>query len=308
MLKYIFNKIWHSFIILFFLITISFFLVHSAPGGPFGNERHLNPATEAALMAKYHYDLPLYQQYWFYLKNLANGDLGISTHHKAETVNEIIWRTLPMSICLGTLALILALVTGVYIGVLAALHHNTTIDYLSMIVALLGLSVPVFVLGPLLQLLFSMYLEWFPVAGFKGWGQPIYIVLPAFTLSFPFAARIARMMRAGMLEVMNKDFVRTARAKGLRERVVIYRHALWGGILPVVSFMGPAVAAIVTGSLVIETVFQMPGLGKEFVQSALSRDVYLVLGTVVVYGTFIVVCNLLSDIVYGTLDPRVRFD
>ena len=300
------SRLLQSSIILFFLVTVSFFIIHAAPGGPFGGERQLDPVTEQALKAKYHYDLPLHHQYVNYLERLLKLDLGLSTHHQSETVNEIIRRTLPVSLLLGMIAMTMALLAGLSIGVYAAQRRNTLLDHASMLGALAGLSLPVFVLGPLLQLLFSIKLRWLPIAGYAGMTGFSHLILPAATLALPFTARIARLMRAGMLDVLHMDYVRTAHSKGLGLRLVLWKHAFRGGVLPVVAYMGPAMASILTGSLVIESVFQIPGLGREFVQSALNRDVYLVLGTVVIYGTFIIFFNLLADLLSGWLDPRIR--
>jgi oligopeptide transport system permease protein len=223
--------------------------------------------------------------------------------HRERGVTRIIADHLPPSMVLGGAAILLALWVGVTVGIVSALRANSLVDYAGMGVTVIGISLPAFVFGPLLQLLFAMKLDWLPVAGY---GRPVHLVLPALTLALPFSARFARLTRAGMLEVLSEDFIRTARAKGLPESLVVMRHALRGALLPVVSFLGPAVAAITTGSLVVEKVFSIPGLGREFVESALNRDYTLVMGTTIVYGSFILVCNLLADIAYTLLDPRVR--
>lgn len=294
-------------LVLLTLVTVSFFLIRFAPGGPFSGEKRLDPSVERALAEKYRLDRPLPVQYLLFCRDLLNGDLGPSLKHKERTVNEIIATALPNSIILGALALAVALSIGGVAGIGAALRQNSSLDYGLMAAAVVGISLPTFVIGPLLQLLFAIHWRWFPLAGFDGITAPRYLVLPALTLGLPFAARVARLTRAGMLDVLKQDFIRTARSKGLRERTVVFRHALRGGLLPVVSFLGPAVAQITTGSLVVETIFQIPGLGREFVESALSRDYTLVIGTVVVYGSFIIICNLVADISYGILDPRVRY-
>jgi oligopeptide transport system permease protein len=307
MLRYTVIRLFQAPIVLFLLVTISFFLIRFAPGGPFSGEKNLPPEVEAALEAKYHLDKPMPVQYFRFMGRLLHGDLGPSLKHKDRTVNEIIGAHLPTSMLLGGLAMSLALAMGLGAGIVAALRQNTAVDYSVMTVAVLGISLPTFVIGPLLQMFLAMRTQIFPVAQYHGLASPEYLVLPAVTLALPFAARIARLMRAGMLDVLGQDFVRTARAKGLHERTVVLRHALRGGILPVISYLGPAVAAITTGSLVVEKIFQIPGLGSEFVESALNRDYFLVIGTVIVYGLFIVLCNLIADLAYGILDPRVSY-
>jgi oligopeptide transport system permease protein len=295
-------------IVLLLLITLSFFLMRFAPGGPFDGERDVDPAIEAALGEKYNLNEPLHMQYFLYVKDLCKGDLGPSFKHRARSVNEIIANTLPHSLFVGFLAMGLAIASGIGAGIVAALRHNSVFDYGSMTLAVLGISLPTFVIGPLLQLACAIYNKWLPVAGYDSYHSPSYLVLPAITLALPFTARIARLMRAGMLDVLNQDFVRTARAKGLRERVVIMRHTLRGGVLPVLSYLGPAIAAAMTGSLVIEKIFQIPGLGREFVEAALNRDYTLVMGTVIVFGVLLIIMNLLVDIAYAMLDPRVEYD
>jgi oligopeptide transport system permease protein len=307
MLRYCVIRLLQAPIVLFLLVTITFFLIRFAPGGPFSGEKKLAPEVQAALEAKYHLDKPLAVQYTRFIGQLLQGDLGPSLKHKERTVNEIIGNHLPTSMLLGSLAISLALMLGLSAGIIAALRQNTALDYSVMTVAVLGISLPTFVIGPLLQMFLAMRAHLFPVAGYHGPGAPAFLVLPAITLALPFAARIARLMRAGMLDVLGQDFVRTARAKGLHEHTVVLRHALRGGILPVISYLGPAVAAITTGSLVVEKIFQIPGLGSEFVNSALNRDYFLVIGTVIVYGLFIVLCNLIADLAYGILDPRVSY-
>jgi oligopeptide transport system permease protein len=304
---YVLRRLLQTPIVLLVLITLAFFLVRFAPGGPFSTEGKRDPVVEAALRAKYRLDKPLWWQYGHYLWRLAHGDLGPSMKHKARTVNEIVGQALPISALLGAMAMLLALLIGIAAGIVSALRHNSVLDYGTMAAAVIGISLPTFVFGPLLQLVVAMYWHLLPLAGYRGLTQPAYLVLPAVTLALPFAARIARLMRAGMLDVLHQDFIRTARAKGLPESTVIFRHALRGGILPVVSFLGPAVATIMTGSLVVEQIFQIPGLGREFIEGALARDYTLVLGTVIVYGAALVICNLATDLLYGWLDPRVSY-
>ncbi|MBL7114524.1 MAG: ABC transporter permease [Kiritimatiellae bacterium] len=303
MMPRIFRRLLYAPIVLLLLVTMTFFLVRLAPGGPFSNERDLPEEVESALNARFGLDQPLHIQYMRMVGGLLRGDLGPSMKHRDRTVKDIISDHLPPSLLLGTTAILLALWVGITIGIISALRANTLIDYLGMGATVIGISLPAFVFGPLLQLIFSMKLGWLPVAGY---GNASQLILPAVTLSLPFAARFARLMRAGMLEILSEDFIRTAHAKGLSEFTIVTRHALRGAILPVISFLGPAIAAITTGSLIVEKIFNIPGLGREFVESALNRDYTLVMGTTLVYGTFIVLCNMLADLSYAALDPRVR--
>ena len=302
--RYLYKRLLQVPLVLFILVTVSFLLAHAAPGGPFDTEKRVDPEIKAKLEEKYGLNQPLPVQYLMFLKNLAKLDLGISFKNKTLTVNEIIRDRGPVSALLGISAMLLAVMLGLTAGVIAAIRQNSKWDYGSMAIAMIGLSVPTFVVGPLLALIFGMWLDWLPVAELKG---PSSLILPAFTLSLPFAARIARLTRAGMLEVVHQDYIRTAWAKGLTERVIVIRHAMRGGLLPVVSFLGPATAEILTGSLVVERVFGLPGIGREFVESALGRDYTVVMGMVILFGTLLVVFNLLVDILYGFLDPRIRY-
>jgi oligopeptide transport system permease protein len=295
-------------IVLWVLITMSFFMMRLAPGGPFSAEKQVPPEIEQKLKEKYNLDKSMPEQYVLFLRDLVlHFDLGPSFKNKTQTVNEIIAEKGPTSVVLGVTSMFLALLLGLSAGVVAGIRQNSKFDYGSMAVAMIGLSVPTFVVGPLLALVFGIYLGWLPVMGYEGAVGVQYLILPSITLALPFAARIARLTRAGMLEVINQDYIRTAHAKGLREQVVVMRHALRGAMLPVVSFMGPAVAQILTGSLVVEQIFQIPGIGQEFVNSALNRDYTLVMGTVILYGILLVFFNLIVDILYGFLDPRIRY-
>jgi len=299
----LFRRFSYAVAVLLLLITVTFFLIRLAPGGPFSAERDLPPEVERALNEKFHLDKPVYVQYLIMLKNVLRGDFGPSMKHRDRNVTEIITTHLPPSLLLGALAIVLALWVGITVGTISALRANSWIDYAGMGATVVGISLPAFVFGPLMQLLLSMRLNLLPVAGY---GQVQHLILPAVTLALPFAARFARLMRAGMLEVLSEDFIRTARAKGVPERLVVLRHAFRGAVLPVVSFLGPATAAIITGSLVVERIFNIPGLGREFVQGALNRDYTLVMGTTIVYGSFIVLFNMFADAAYRLLDPRVR--
>ena len=311
--RYLLKRLIQFPLVLWILITISFFMMRAAPGGPFSEEKRVDPAILAKMNEKYGLSDPLLKQYARFLGNLAVLDLGPSFTQKTRTVNEIIGERWPVSAVLGGTAILLALLLGLTAGVIAAIRHNSRWDYGSMAVAMVGLSVPTFVVGPMLALLLGIWAGLFPVAGFEpilgtAWlPHPKFLLLPAFTLSLPFAARIARLTRAGMLEVIHQDYIRTAWAKGLSEQVIVLRHALRGALLPVVSFLGPATAEILTGSLVVEQVFAFPGLGREFVQSAINRDYTLVMGTVILFGSLLITFNLIVDVLYGFLDPRIRY-
>lgn len=290
---------------LLLIVTISFFVIRLAPGSPFADERAVAPEVLADLEAKYGFDKPLWTQYLLYLKNLLRGDLGLSTKYPQRTVNEIIALGFPVTLTLGAVALVWALLLGITAGIIGAVRQNTIWDYGAMTAAMIGISVPTFVLGPLLVLIFSLSLYLFPPGG---WGAWQYVVLPGITLGTVRAAYIARLTRAGMLEVVRADFVRTARAKGLPERLIIWRHMLKGGLLPVITYLGPAIAFMLVGSVVVEKIFNTPGIGPYFVDAAFNRDYFLVMGIVVLESIFLLVMNLLVDIAYGFLDPRIRYD
>lgn len=305
MLRFVLRRLLEMIPVLWVIVTATFFMIRFVPGGPFTAEKAVTPEVLRNLEAHYGLDKPLYRQYFDYLGNLLQGDLGPSFKYANRTVNEIIADKLPTSLELGFLALAVALTVGLTLGVLAAIRRNTWLDYLCSSVAMTGISVPTFVLGPLLVLFFAIYLGWFNASG---WYGPADRVLPAATLGCVYAAYVARLTRGGMLEVLGQDFIRTARAKGASEARVVFRHALRGGLLPVVSFLGPAIAGILTGSFVIETIFQIPGLGREFVNSAFNRDYTLVLGTVILYATLIIVLNLVVDVVQVWLNPKLKFE
>jgi len=289
---------------LFIIVTLSFFLIRTAPGGPFDKERSVPPEVAANLNAVYHLDEPLWMQYGRYLGDVVQGDFGPSFQYRDFTVTELIFRGFPVSLTLGGSAIFLALIFGTLLGTLAALKQNSKLDYAVMATAMTGITIPNFVMAPLLTLIFGVYLRWLPVGG---WEQGLdQVILPIIALALPQIAYIARLTRGSMIEVLRSNFVRTARAKGLPERVMITRHALKAGILPVVSYLGPASAAVITGSVVIEQIFSIPGIGRYFVQGALNRDYTLVMGVVIFYGTLIILFNLLVDLVYGLLDPKVR--
>lgn len=291
---------------LLMLITVAFFLMRIAPGGPFDSEKTLPPEIEANLNAKYHLDEPLLQQYFRYLGQVAVLDFGPSFQYKDWTVNELIAQGFPVSLTVGLAAMVLAFVFGTLLGIAAALRQNTAIDYSLMGFAMLGISIPNFVVAPILILLLAVYAGWLPAGG---WDWSIAsMVLPVVTLALPVTAYIARLTRASMIEVLHSNFIRTARAKGLPESVVIRRHALRPALLPVISFLGPATAGMISGSVVIERIFSIPGLGSYFVQGALNRDYTLVMGVVIFYGVLIILLNFLVDLVYAWLNPKIRYD
>ncbi len=287
------------------VVTLTWGLIRIAPGNFYSGEKKLPAAVEANIRKKYGLDQPWYTQYGMMMSNIVRGDFGDSLKYQGQSVNEIIKRHLPYSATIGILAYLLALAIGLTAGTIAALKQNSAFDYGSMSLAMLGLSLPNFVLGPLLVLIFAFGLYWFPPAR---WGGVSSIVLPVITLSAIYAAYIARLTRAGMLEVMRSDYIRTARAKGLDEKTVLLRHALRGGIIPVVSFTGPALAALLAGTVVVEKVFALPGLGDIFIKSVLNRDEPLILGIVAFLSILIMLFNLAVDIAYGFLDPRIRYE
>lgn len=288
---------------LLIVITLSFFLMRLAPGSPFDNGRKLTPEIERNIMAKYGMDRPLPQQYLTYLGGVLHGDLGPSLKYEDKSVASIIGESFPKSVILGGTALILALGIGGTLGVAAALRQNGAADYVATTMATLGICIPTFVTAPLLVLLFASWLGWLPTAG---WGQARNLILPVTVLALPQIAVMSRLVRAGMIEVLRSNFIRTARAKGLSRRRIILRHALPAAILPLVSYFGPACASLLTGSLVVEQIFSLPGLGRFFVISALQRDYTVVMGTVILYSALILLLNLVSDLLYALLDPRVK--
>lgn len=307
MIRYLLRRLLGVLPTLLVIITISFFVIRLAPGGPFDDEQTLPPEIKANLEAAYGLDRPLAEQYVRYLGGLVRGDFGPSFKFKDFSVAELIAQGLPVSLSLGLGAVLLALLVGIPLGAIAALRHNSPADYGIMAVAVVGIALPSFVTGPLFALFFGLHLRWLPVAGWEA-GEWRYLVLPVITLSLPVIAYIARLTRGSLLEVLRSNFVRTARAKGLPESLVIWRHALRPALLPVVSYLGPATAFVITGSLVVETVFGLPGSGRYLVQGAINRDYSLVMGMIVVYGTLTLSLNLIADILYGWLDPRVRYD
>jgi ABC-type dipeptide/oligopeptide/nickel transport system permease component len=331
---YIVRRILWLFLVLFVVSLITFVMEHSVPGGPFDKEKKLSADIQANLNAKYHLDDPLYKQYLDYLNDvivprLSTGKAGPASvsedylidfnvgdvrfqwmnfgptySSRGRSVSDIFRQQLPVSAQLGVLALSIAVLIGIPLGIVAALKQNTLWDYLGMSVAIFGVSVPVIVLGPLLIWIFAVSLDWFPPSG---WGQPNQMILPSFALGLGSSAIIARLTRAALLQVVREDFIRTARAKGLQERAVIIRHALKNSMIPVITILGPLFAALVTGTFVTETIFGIPGMGRFFVTSIGNRDYPVIMGTILLYAVFLVVANLVVDIIYAWLDPRIKY-
>ncbi|MFN4167895.1 MAG: oligopeptide ABC transporter permease OppB [Pannonibacter phragmitetus] len=307
MLRYVLGRLLGAIPTLFFIVTISFFLIRIAPGGPFDLERPLEAKVMENLNRIYHLNEPLWNQYLIYLKNIAVLDFGPSFYFRDFSINELFAASLPISIQLGLSALVLALIVGGVLGVIAALRQNHGLDYSVMAAATLGVTIPNFVVAPVLQLVLGVNFGWLPVGGW-GAGNYAYAILPVVTLALPQIAVVARLTRGSMIEALRSNHVRTARAYGLSAYTVIVVHALRGALLPVVSYLGPAAAALLTGSVVVETIFGIPGIGRYFVQGALNRDYTLVMGTVVIVACFVILFNLVVDLLYALLDPRVRFD
>jgi len=327
MLRFITSRLLQSLLALYLIVTATFFMLRFVPGGPFDREKAVPPEIKRNLEAQYHLNDPLARQYLDYLWDLTpkkldlfagsggrSGDflkdgfgidLRASFTYPSRTVSEIIADKLPVSLELGLWSLAAALGLGLPLGILAALRRNSWVDFLASAVGMTGLSVPTFVIGPLAVLVFALHLGWFSASG---WFLPADRVLPSLVLGLAYAAPISRLTRGGLLEVLHQDFIRTARAKGASEFRVIWKHALRGGLLPVVAYLGPAIAGIMTGSFVIETIFQIPGLGREFVTSAFNRDYTLVLGTVILYAALVMALNFLVDVVQAWMNPRVRLE
>jgi oligopeptide transport system permease protein len=327
MTRFLLSRLLQTLLALFVIVTATFFMPRLAPGGPFTSERVSTPEIEARKRAYYNLDKPLWRQYRDYMVSVlpktlrpaalfpGDGaidlkaglgiDFGPSFKYPNRTVNEIIAAKLPVSLALGLPSLLIALGAGVTLGILAALRRNTWLDYLASALGMVGLAVPTFIIGPVFVLVFALALHWFNASGWYGWRDA---VLPCLVLGLAYAAPIVRLTRGGMLEILNQDFIRTARAKGATETRVVLRHALRGGLLPVVAYLGPATANILTGSFVVETIFQIPGLGREFVNSALNRDYFLILGTVILYAALIMALNLAVDIAQAWMNPKVRLE
>jgi oligopeptide transport system permease protein len=305
MLKYALRRLLGMIPTMLVIVAAAFFVMRLAPGGPFDDEQTLPPEIKANLEAAYGLDQPVTVQFGRYVAGLLRGDLGPSFKYKDYRVSELIARGLPVTLTIGTLALLLAVGVGVPLGMVAALRHDRVVDHAVMSAALVGIAVPNFVVAPVLALAFGVWLGWLPVAGWAP-GSVRHLILPVVTLALPFVAYIARLARGSLLEVLQAPYLRAARAKGLARGALLRRHALKPTILPVVSFLGPAAAALLTGSLVVEQVFGLPGVGRYFVQGAINRDYTLVMGMVIFYAALILLLNLLVDLVYGWLDPRIR--
>ena len=304
MFELILKRIGTAIPVLLAVITLTFLMVHSAPGGPFDAEKAVTPEVLAKLNEKYNLDAPLWEQYSDYLFGVVQGDFGPSFRYPSRSVTELITIGLPITFELAVYAIIFALMLGVSAGVLGALKPNTLYDYVPMTTAMLGICVPSIILGPSLILIFGIWLEWLPVGG---WGDiPGDKILPTITLGTAYAAYCARLTRGGMLEILNQDFIRTARAKGLSEFRVVVVHALRGGLTPVIAFLGPAMAGLLAGSFVVETIFGIPGLGRFYVEAAFNRDYTMILGSSIFFSTLIIFFNLLSDVIAASINPKLR--
>ena len=303
MVKFILVRILQAIPTLFLIATLTFFMTRMAPGGPFDSEKNIPDEIKEKLEAHFGLDKPLHEQFILYINNLLQGDLGPSFKYMGWDVSELIAKAFPVSAQLGILSLCIALIMGLPAGIIAALRKNSSYDYFLMISAMLGICLPTFVLGPLLILIFSSWLGWLPPLGWYSFSD---MILPSLTLGLFYAAYIARLTRAGMLETLNQDYIRTARAKGASPIRVVLCHALKGGLLPVVTFLGPAFAGLISGSFIIESIFFIPGLGRFFVTAAFNRDYTMVLGTVLFYACLIIILNLVVDIIQASLDPKSR--
>ena len=307
MIQYIIKRIIQSIPTIFIIITLSFLLIRAVPGGPFDGEKVLNPVIKASLEKKYHLDEPIYKQYLLYIQDLMHGDFGPSFKYKDFTVNQLIYDGLPVSMTLGLYAMTLSMFFGVILGTIAAIKQNSKFDYGVMILALIGISIPSFVTAPLMILVFAIFLNVLPSGQWHGPFSLTYLIMPVVALSLPMLAYITRIMRGSMIEVLGSLYIRTARAKGLSEWRIVIGHAFKPAMLPVISFVGPATASIITGSIVIEQIFGLPGIGQHFIKGAINRDYTLVMGIVIVSAVFIVIFNIIADIIYALIDPRIRY-
>jgi oligopeptide transport system permease protein len=306
MLKFIIKRLLEAIPTLLVLVTVSFFMMRFAPGNPFSSERNLPPEVMANIEAKYGLDKPVSTQFLTYLENLAHGDLGPSFKYKDFSVNELVHQSFPVSLEIGSFAFVFAVLIGVSFGIIAALRQNSWLDYLLMATAMFGVVVPSFVLAPVLVLLFAIFLHWLPAGGWHGGGAS-YLVLPVVGMMMYYVSAIARIMRGSMIETLNSNFIRTAKAKGLPMHYIILRHALRPAILPVVSYLGPAFVGIITGSVVIETIFGLPGIGQLFVNGAMNRDYSMVMGVTILIGALTIAFNAVVDILYAIIDPKIRY-
>ncbi|HXZ68079.1 MAG TPA: ABC transporter permease subunit [Alphaproteobacteria bacterium] len=307
MFAYVVRRLLSAIPTLFIIVALAFFMMRIAPGGPFDGQRKLPPEIEHNMKVAYNLDKPVYVQFFKYLKGVLHGDFGPSFKNKDFTVSQLIGVGAPVSMILGVLSLSIALVLGLIVGGIAALRQNTIVDFSLMSIAMIGITIPTFVIAPLSILIFAVWLHWLP-AGDWSRVDPLHLILPVTTLVLPQLAFIARLARGSILEVLRSNFVRTAHAKGLPDWKILWRHVLRASLLPLVSFLGPAAAGVMTGSLIVERIFGLPGIGRYFVEGALNRDYTVAMGVVIIYAIFIVALNLLSDLAYGWLDPKVRYD
>jgi len=311
MLGFLVRRITGGILTLFVIASLCFFIVRFAPGNPFSQERQLPPEVMRNLEKKYHYDKPVLTQYFLRMKGYLTGDFGLSIKYQDRQVEDIIFPSVGTSVQLGAVAFVIAMLAGLVVGIIAAARHNKWPDYFATSVALMGICVPGFLLGPILVMVFGLALGWLPVGGWPeeaSLSEYTKLILPAVTLALVHIAYVSRLGRAGMLDVMHKDFIRTARAKGLDEKAVYLKHALKNGVTPVLSYAGPMAAFILTGSVVVEKIFNLPGMGQHFVDAAFARDLPMVMGTVLVYSTLVIAFNIVVDIGYSVLDPRVRLN
>lgn len=306
MWSYAFRRVLMTIPTLLLVITVCYLMLHATPGGPFDSERKISAAVMANLQAKYHLDLPLWQQYLYYLKSLLQGDLGASFRYADWSVNDLVANALPISALIGGTALVLSVIAGIVLGTIAALRQNSLVDYFVMLIGNLGSAFPSFVIGPVLILVFAIWLAWLPAGGWNDY-QINYMVLPIALLTFINVSTIGRVMRGSLIEVMNSNFIRTAKAKGLPMRTIVMRHALKPALMPVISVVGPIAISTITGAVVTESVFSLPGLGKLIINGASNRDYTLVLGLVVLVTVVAVLINLLVDLCYALLDPKIRY-
>jgi oligopeptide transport system permease protein len=304
-LKFVALRVAQGLLVLLAIYAITFFLVAATPGSPFSSERAIRPEILAQIEAFYGYDKPVLERFWTSLSNFVRGEFGPSAVYANRSVTQIVGEAFPVSVKLGSISLLVALLLGIPAGIIAAVKRNTWLDYVPMSAAMAGICLPTFVMGPLLALVFGLIFQLLPVSG---WFGPEFVVLPAATLGLYYAAYFARLTRGGMLEMLNQDFVRTARAKGVPERTIVWKHCLKGGLIPAITFLGPALAGIISGSFVVETIFQIPGLGQWFVRGALNRDDFLILGLTVLFAALIVLMNLLVDIAQVALNPRLKYE
>lgn len=305
MLRYVLKRIAYGILTLFVLITLTFFMMRALPGDPFIGDKTPSPTTLANMEAKYGLDKPPIVQYFIFLGNCVRGDLGVSISYENRSVNEIILSSFPISMDLGARAILFAMIAGILLGAVAAVKRGSITDSLSMFIAIVGVSVPSFILGALLQYFLAVKLRLVPV---QGWGTFAQTLLPSFALGMSSLATISRLMRTSMLDVLSQDYIKTAKAKGLSQSMILWRHALRNAIMPVITIIGPTVAAVFTGSFVVESIFNIPGLGKYFVTSIKDKDFTMISGTTIFYGALLILCTLIVDLLYGVVDPRVKLE